>query len=238
MTSSLADLFDVYSLRARVYPGFLAMLPLVITVYTVWDPPGLQKLWPLFMATGGTFFLANLVRSLGNKAEKRLLEGWNGWPTTHALRIGTCQNAMLRDRRRMQLEKISGIELPSLTEERTDPRKADDAYYVATRILVGRVRKKPDLFPRVQEENIHFGFRRNLYALKPIALVVVAISAGASIVGALADGVHWPVILSASSALILMLAWVFAVNPEWVWQAGEKYAERLFESMEDPAVLE
>jgi hypothetical protein len=99
------------------------------------------------------------------------------------------------------------------------------------------VRKKSDAFPRVQEENINYGFRRNLYALKPIALAVLGLAIALAVVSSLADGVHWPVALSGSATLLLMLAWLFLVRPEWVWQAGEKYAERLLETLEDISLL-
>ena len=62
--------------------------------------------------------------------------------------------------------------LPTRQEEEADTAEADSVYVSATRALITKVRAKQKMFPRVQDENIHYGFWRNLYAMKPIALAL------------------------------------------------------------------
>ncbi|MEV4264567.1 hypothetical protein [Kribbella sp. NPDC049584] len=238
MPSSLADLFDLYSLRARVYPGLLALAPAVGAVYLIWSPPGFQKIWPAFVGAGGSFLLANLVRGRGNSVEGRLIEDWGGWPTTHALRMATHQNTIIRDRRRKRLEEIADVRLPDLAMERLNPKAADDEYYAATRRLIVLVRAKAEKFPRVQEENTHFGFRRNMYAIKPVALGILTLTLILCAASIGTRGLHWPTAVSVAVALALAPVWAFAVRSGWVRQAGEKYAERLLETLDDPTLTE
>jgi hypothetical protein len=150
--------------------------------------------------------------------------------------MGTRQNAVIRDRRRKRLEEVIEAKLPNLTKERLNPRAADDEYHAAVRQLIVLVRAKSGSFPRIQDENISYGFRRNLYALKPIALCVLAATGVICVASLVTRGPHWPVALSVTMTLTLALVWLFAVKPEWVRQAGDTYAERLFEALDDPAI--
>jgi hypothetical protein len=236
MTTSLTEFFDAYSLRARLQPGFLAVFPIVVTIYVLWDPPGLEKLWPIFVAAGGTFFLANLVRSRGLTAEGRLIQQWDGLPTTRALRSRTVGNAVMRDRRRTQIHAVTGLSLPSQDEELADPRAADQIYEAATRVLIIKVRQRSDVFPLVQEANINYGFRRNLYALKPLALGLVALAMVGCIVIGVRQGVTSNVIIAATVDVLALLAWILVITPDWVLQVGERYAERLLETLENPSL--
>src|SRR3954463_11365781 len=117
MTIDPTKLFDEYTLRARIYPGLLAVLPVVSTTLLLWPRSGLNTLWPVVVAAGGLFFLANLVRSRGRKLETRLIQEWDGLPTTHLLRHREADNLTQFARRRHRLEETFGEPLPTPEEE-------------------------------------------------------------------------------------------------------------------------
>lgn len=234
MTPNLGSLFDWYTLRARLYPAFLAAMPVVVTVALVWEATPLARLWPLVIGLGVLFFLATWVRGKGQEVEKKLVHRWDGMPTTHMLRFSERVKGPQFDRRRGLLAATVGIEFPTESGEARDPDYADAVYVTATRALIARVRAKADQFPRIHEENMQYGFRRNLYAMRPIALSLL--------IGNLIFDVAWLLAKNASGAgfvtlavhIVLLLAWTAVVNQAWVRQQGDTYAERLFEALEDP----
>jgi hypothetical protein len=231
MTISLADMFDEYALRARIYPGLLASLPLVITVLLLWPDPGLKALWAIVVAAGGTFFLANYVRSRGKKLEVSLVDNWDGLPTTHMLRHREVENPVMFRRRRQGLQRVFGEPLPTPDEERSDPSSADAVYIAATRALISRVRSDASKYPRVHDENIQYGFRRNLLALKSTSLITLVILIAADLAASI---IHFRPgdLVALGLNLIIGLAWLRVVDENWVREAGQSYAERLFETLD------
>jgi hypothetical protein len=153
------------------------------------------------------------------------------------LRCRESNNAPSFEKRREQLAKLTGTLLPTANEEQANPNRADDIYGQATQTLIVRVRQHASEFPLVQEENTHYGFRRNLYALKPIAVVVLIVNVVFDVI--------WMIVVSVSVAsgialalhVLLALAWLFIVKADWVWQQGRTYAERLFQTLEDPRIF-
>lgn len=231
MTISLADLFDDYSLRARVYPALLTSLPAVTTALLLWPDPGWEALSSVLVAAGGAFFLANFVRSRGKRLERRLILEWGGLPSTHMLRHREVANLIEFERRRRGLERVYGQSLPTPAEERESPDRADAHYVAATRALIARVPDNPKSYPRVHEENIQYGFRRNLLALKPIGLVITGSLIVADVVVALVD-FHTAAAVAMGINVLVLLAWLAVVNRGWVQEVGQSYAERLFETLE------
>lgn len=75
-----ADLFDKYSLRARVQPAFFTLLPLAFTI-AVWFP-SLHKMGSALFGlalTGGLIgFLAHFSRTRGRSVEPGLFKEWGG----------------------------------------------------------------------------------------------------------------------------------------------------------------
>ena len=231
--SSLANLFDEYSLRARIYPGFLTALPATSLVVLLWPKSPVSTVWPLLVSVGALLFLANWVRDSGRAVEQELIKRWGGMPTTLMLRHDGHNGGASFKRRRQMLADLVGIPLPSAEEERADAKAANDVYVAATRALITRVRAKQDLFPRVQDENTNYGFRRNLLAMKKFGVPIT--------VAAISFDIAWLALQSGSAAWVLLalhglvaLSWLLVVNRDWVRRQGDNYANRLFETLEDP----
>lgn len=227
--------FDTYTFWARVAPALLCLLPVAFT-QLLWRDLIVVRLWPLVLSAAALFFLANAVRSSGKRLEKRLIDRWNGLPTTHMLRHAEVDNAVIFRRRREAMERFLGRSLPTPRKERNDPTGADQEYVAAVRQLINRVREQPDRYPRLHEENIHYGYRRNLLGIKPLALVTLAVLLIVDGAVLLNIGSVMGMIVTAAH-LFLLLGWLVIVRERWVREQGETYAERLFETLEDPALL-
>lgn len=231
--TNLTQRLDDYALRARLYPGLLASLPILTTILLLWPNLGLKAIWSAVIAAGGAFFLSNYVRSRGKRLESILIKKWNGMPTTHMLRYSEIGNPAMFRRRRQALESLFGESLPTPDEEQADPDAADNQCIAATRLLIAKVRDDKQRYPRVHEENIHYGFRRNLLALKPEALIAISLMAiAAAVAGAIRLSTQDFAALGVDA--VLALAWLAVVKPDWVREAGSTYAERLFETLDAP----
>ncbi|TNM67626.1 hypothetical protein FHN55_09270 [Streptomyces sp. NP160] len=248
---ALADLFDSYSRRARLYPALLVVLPLLM--YLLPQLPGLTTakgqpawvglMWPVLVTAGVPFLLVTLVRSRGKATQHRLLADWDGFSSTRALRHRDTGSPQRREHRRQRLQERLGVQLPTAAEEEQDPIGADEHYQLAVEQLIARVRAQSDIFPLVAEENAHYGFRRNLLGVKPVALSVLAaclvadlalISGTVPIASrALPTGQPLTALVLAVHAAML-LGWAAQVCPVWVQEAADDYTTRLYAALDDP----
>lgn len=230
--------FDKYGLQARIYPALITLSPGIASAFLLWPKEIPQQAAVALLATGGAFLTANIVRSLGKSLESRLVEIWNGLPTVHMLRHKDNPNPHLLHRRREALQKITGMRFPTESKEQQDPKKADQMYIAATRVLITRVRSNKERYNLVHEENISYGFRRNLLALKPLGTSIALLSMAGILAWWFINGAVTHQLFAALIVNVAMLAvWAFLIKPAWVWQAGEAYAERLFDTLEDPMLL-
>ena len=230
-------LFDYYSLRARLQPALLILLPAAIGVFA-WTGPGVKwqsALWTLFGTAGGTYFLSILARNYGKQIELKLWQSWGGAPTTQLLRHLGPANPVMRERWHKYLSKLIGKPFPTAQEEAADPVSADDIYNAAIRLQIGKTRdtKKYNL---LFKENVNYGFCRNLYAMKKMGIVVTIFGlitsalSGAWFIYA-GDPQIRPWVCMAVNLLFLFW-WIFIIKSAWVKIPAFAYAERLFESTE------
>lgn len=226
-------LLDSYSRRARLVPTLLVLLPLGL-VAIAWIPEG-HLVWgaalSLIATAGGATLAAELSRDRGKAREQELFDGWGGCPTTRLLRHREASKVVVLDQLHSRIGKLTGVQLPSPSEEAADPGAADQAYEACARALRGRTRDQRQ-FPLVFAENCSYGFRRNLWGLKPFGLVTSI--AGLSVIG-LSPGLHSvppepAALLAGISCTGLAAVWLFAVTPRWVRTPAEAYAQRLLEA--------
>lgn len=234
------NLFDHYSFRARLQPALLTLFPVALAVFA-WTGPGekwVSALWTLIGTVGGTFFLAIFARNKGKGLEQELWQSWGGAPTTQLLRHRGPANPIMRERWHRSLAKLLGKSFPTAPEETADPLSADNIYAAAVRLHIGKTRDTKK-YPLVYKENVHYGFCRNLYAMRGLGITV-------SILGAIAGSaagiwfIHnnnaqiapW---VCASLSSFMCVLWVFVVKSSWVKMPAFAYAERLLESTESPS---
>ena len=118
-----------------------------------------------------------------------------------------------------------------------DPDAADKVYESCIHFLRERTRDYGQ-FPLVLDENMNYGFRRNLWGWKPLGIASCAIGLLASLgrLGWEIYRAHEVSVIPAVAAVVigLMLAvWTLAVNPAWIKLAADAYAQRLLAACEN-----
>ena len=183
-------------------------------------------------------FLTQVGRDRGKAKEPHLYRSWGGKPSVAMLRHSDTRlpEAAKSRYKSFLVRAVPELKLASAEDEQRDPELADDGYDGATYWLLSQTRDH-DRFALLFQENISYGFRRNLWALKPWAFVAEAVAA--AILVALALGswtgefattietidAGW----SASLVLIVLhcLFFLFKVRRSWVRQVADAYAVRL-----------
>lgn len=241
-------MFNRYSLVARVYPALLALAPVLWTAIVLFPQllSDYKKGAASALAIGCVLYLiANLARSRGKFAEDRLLVAWGGWSTTIVLRHRDGRiDHVTKERYHSALGAMIGRPLPTAESEAVAPADADDIYRSATKRLL-EVRRGPK-HQIIEDENASYGFRRNLFGLRPIA-VGLAILAGVvtgiiwwarlsprvtltALVDSISTYPYLLILVTADLAYALLLA--LMVTEAFVRQAADEYALALLRSLE------
>ncbi|GJD66846.1 hypothetical protein MPEAHAMD_7045 [Methylobacterium frigidaeris] len=226
---------DRYILNARVLPMLVVTLPLVLAAYP-WLPAeafakdGLWTTAAKWATTGASSaFLATVLsfvpRAFGTRLEERLWREWGGAPATAYLRYA---HPELDERQTAALHaKIAKIDpslhVPSKAGEEDDPAAADQCYESMVRMLRART-WGPKNYPMLFDENLSYGFRRNLLGIRTIGILACLIGMGSGAAAIWQGHTAWPVIAIAA----VVGAFVLANTPGDVRRQAERYARRLF----------
>ena len=236
----LNSLFDPYDRKARLAPALLCALPLFVSLLLL--VPQVGAIWAavggLVLYCGGAKLLTQVGRDRGKVLEPELYASWGGTPSVAMLRHSdTRVNAPTKNRYRAFLQAaVPELDLASPEEEQTNPGAAEDGYESANSWLLAQTRDR-ERFGLLFAENINYGFRRNVWALRPwafalqaIAIVVVGLIALKSRTGELSTTLlAISTELWASLVFILLHAFFFAlkIRATWVRLAAEAYAQQL-----------
>ena len=232
--------FDTYTLQARLTPVLIAVFPIAIAL-TTWLP-GQSATWnflgTVILSFGLTALLAQVGRDRGKRKEPELFASWGGVPTTRMLSyqrtsLGRLTLNRYHDKLKALLPQLA---IPGPQEETLNPSEANRVYDSCVRYLREKTRDQAK-FPLVFAENVNYGFRRNLWAMKPIGLPASVLGV---IVCALFAMRNWsvksaPMFLSVAGFainVVLLLLWIFLFKPNWVRLAAEAYAESLLGSLD------
>jgi hypothetical protein len=230
-------IFDQYSVRARLQPALLTLLPGAIAIFA-WTGPGIKwesALWTLIGTAGGTYFLAILARNFGKQIEPELWRSWGGAPTTQLLRHSGPANSVMRERWHNYLSGLLGKTFPTPQEEIVDPIRADEIYNAAVKLQIGKTRDTKKYY-LLFKENMQYGFCRNLFAMRSTGIIfsmlgiALCCCAGVWYVHTGRSNIA-PWVCAGVDALLLFW-WIFTINANWVKIPAFAYAERLFESVE------
>lgn len=244
ISAFLSQLKDPYEQKARVFPGLLVVLPLLVPLLWIFGPknPILTALLGLIASCGAIYALASIARGLGKRLEEKLVERWGGMPTTLILRHrDSFLDSVSKSRYHNDIRLKLGVTLPGAAEELADPIAADDMYIGATRQLREMTRGKSHAL--LLKENIAYGFHRNMLAVRPIGVLISLAGVLLGLVlskaiqlrplvidfSNLADpGLAGGVTLAVAAALLM--SWSYFTEAS-VKRMGYVYAERLFESL-------
>ena len=227
---------DRYDRNARLYPAFLCALPLFATVI-IWFPPVwtlLGGLTSLVLGSGAIYALGQLVRYQGRRVEKAMGDRV-GRAKTAAL-LSHFNNDLPRDSR-LRYHKFmrqSGLKIPTEEQEKADPRAAMEAYRSAVDWLLVHVRpnaKKSGLL----NENIAYGFRRNMLGVKTTAICLLLISIGVNAYLIFHSSAQEQIVAAEVVELIelvFLVVWVSVIRADFVEDASIAYATRFLEQCE------
>jgi putative Mn2+ efflux pump MntP len=238
MAEDKSPKFDEYTRNARLKPAFVTIIPLAllgIGLGVKISVIATAIITPL-VSLGLTTLVAEFTRDFGKKKEPELYRAWGGKPTTLKLRhTNPSLNTHTRARFHSKLQQLLAKEIPSAHDELENPEVADAIYETAGDLLREKTRDT-QRYRLLFEELMSYGFRRNLWALKPIALTLsflcTAISTGVLIFESYNSVHDW--ILFGTTALnwLLLICWLSIINPEWVRQSADEYANRLLSALD------
>ena len=234
--SILTQFSDPYDRRARLYPMTIVLLPLGLAAscWVPWDWQLLSAVGGVAVSVGVSALLSQIGRDRGKAKEPDLWRQWGGKPSVVALqyRSGLTNEVTLR-RCHAKLKEIDPqLEFAgSKKQELQDVSRFDASYDSGSDLLLSRTRD-PAIFRLVFEENVNYGFRRNLWAMKPAGVACCV----AGILGSIAHaGYLWAesatVSITAIACLIvsgvLLALWILRIRTTWVKTAAEAFARQL-----------
>lgn len=223
---------DVYVWQARRSAVMLTALSPALAIFAWFPRFDWALLLPPLTFFGAFALITQVGRDRGSQKQNRLYDLWGGKPTTVMLRhrdtpLDPTALALLH----AALAQVTGVPAPSKRKEAGSPDAADKVYEEYVRYLRDSTRDR-EKYPRVFEELVNYGFRRNLWGLKPVglSLAVLASAAGLGAVWWHHGHDHQPLAGAAAALNVMMLAaWVWWINPAWVRIAAQAYADRLIE---------
>jgi hypothetical protein len=231
--------FDKYTLFARLFPAIIAAAPAIALAWVLVSGKSLSVTHAI-AGTALTVLLmvfADVARRRGKRVEPKLIDRMGGLPSINMLRH---QDPTIDVPTKARMHKILSAKLaeqaPNAVQEQADPASADSYYARAGTWLRENTRDKKK-FDILFNENITYGYRRNLFALKWPALALnAAIVIGCTVA-------YWSA-LPEKYALDLVPVFVIAVlhaaylaifsSEDAVSEASRTYARQLLLSTESP----
>ena len=181
--------------------------------------------------------LSQLGRDAGKRKEQLLFAAWGGTPTTILLRHHSGladvpslrMNAQALQHSRELIGKLlPELPLPTPAQEHADPAAADARYAAVVAALRART-SDTDMYRMLFTENCGYGFRRNLWAMRAVGLLLAGASTLVLTVRfALDEGHQSPITAPLGIACLLLTVWWAArINTGWVKVAAFEYAQQL-----------
>ncbi|WP_158918693.1 hypothetical protein [Caulobacter sp. S45] len=226
---------DRYEVNARLKPALFCVLPLLV-LPAAWLPEvwtALGGLSALLVTCGVTVLMAQIARQRGRKLQaKRPDLG----PDSSATLLSHADGVIdpMTKARYHKFLATQGLTLPTAAEEAaTGPAP----YKACVTWLLAETRDK-ERFHLLAEENIAYGYRRNLFALKPIALTVLAVALAINTTAvvvrwAAVDTRYWIGAAAEVGLIGVMAAWLLAVRPAFVADASRSFGERLLAACDE-----
>lgn len=227
------EFLNPYIIRARLFPAVLGVAPAIALLGLNISSEGFAVAqFVSTLALGVLFFtFSNIARRFGKSAERRLFANNGGFPTNTLLhRSDTKFDKATKDRYRSKLEALCGEKAPSERMELKDPAAAD-AYYKRAFTWLRENTRKEHGFEILFEENVTYGFWRNLYGIKWPALLL-----NASVVLICGGLLYWHSFSPSAVQSMVTIAIIGAVHAAFflvgvtkrsVFEASDQYARQL-----------
>jgi uncharacterized protein (DUF1697 family) len=232
----LPKFLDEYALRARLFPALVAGAAAICAFFVLapWDKMGLPQIAATLASGVLLFALADLARRQGKRIEPGLYEKWGGKPTTVMLRHSdSALDAATKARYLALLAAKIKAQCPSAADEQTKLAECD-AFYERCGNWLRENTRDAKKFKILFDENVTYGFRRNLFALKYVALGIDTLVVGACAI-AFSRGVPFDIEHATGAKFMFIGAFaiihagyiLFTVTEQSVREAAQQYARQL-----------
>ena len=232
---------DEYTLRARLAPAIIAGMPAFAfaAIFVSWGSLGLPHLAASLGLTILFASFSDIARRRGRRIEPGLTEKMGGLPSTTMLRHRD-ETIDPTTKAKMHSFLAGKVKTPAPTpaQEEADP-KAADAFYARGGTWLRENTRETKKFRVLFNENISYGFRRNLLSLRlpglifNAAILTICVSTLAyrnpiDLSNSFNDALLAVIVASALHASYL----TFLVTEESVFDAARIYARQLLMSTE------
>jgi hypothetical protein len=232
---------DAYSLKARLFPALLAVIPALaaLAILISWSKFGLTSAIATTAIPVLVFAAADIARRLGKRLEEQIYHELGGKPSLAMLRYSDDTfDAATKAQYRAFLSSKIREPVPTEQEENDNPRAADTFYERGGGWLRENTRNTQK-FPVLFSENITYGYRRNLLGLKWPALGLNAVMVLLCLFvlyrkGTIDtdDDVTVRLLIVLAFAVIHAIYMLFAVSKQSLVDASRTYARQLLLSCE------
>jgi len=232
--------FDAYSLRARLFPAVIAAAPSLaaLALLVSWKSFELSNVIATVAILVLLFAIADFARARGRSVERELYSEHGGLPSiTMFRRNDSTIDGGLKDRYRVFLAIKLGVQPPSPEEERASQSSAD-SFYEQCGVWLRQATRDTKKFPILFNENITYGFRRNLLGVKWLALALNVLVVAISVVILWRSAWTLDTEISKRTIVVFIVAaahavyMLLAVRRTAVWDASKAYGRELILSCE------
>lgn len=241
MLNNIINSVSEYELKARIFPAGFTILPFVITIL-IWFPELINlesSLIILAILMISLFYLGKLARERGKIVQSKLIQKWGSLPATlHLSHSDNTIDIETKKRYHDYLNKnIEGLKLPSQDEEIECPKYSRDKYESAIKWLLENSRDTKK-FPLLYQDNITYGYSRNMLGIKPLGIVISIISLFLdfcllySLNHQAITEIPIKIIISILLSSFFIIIWSFFINEKWVESTSEAYARTLLSTCE------
>lgn len=219
------SIYDAYNLRARLCVSIFLFSPILINLYLqIEEIKNISTTTIIVISIVALSNLSNIVirkkakESYANKKRKYVCDYFF-----------TNLDTMTRERICSKLGK-TGKKLSEFTESN------DESYELMKSVLyqLKEVTRKNDI---VKEENINYGFTRNLLSVKTIGIMINILLILVQIVIYLSNLISSTIFLIVTAVdIFYLIIWIFYINEELIKFSAYNYAEALFSAMNNPDI--
>ena len=222
------ELLDAYNVRARLSPSIILLAPIAITLFLCFEE--IRTLASSSVIIFVLLAFTNYVPIL----QRRINKGKTAY-TNYAVQFLYPEDTTLSAEKKLRYcRKLSELD-PSL-ELLAHPESTKD-YRSCCSSAVSILRNKTRDHRLVQEENINYGFCKNLLASKQIGIVFCIICTAFTIIISLVryKGIgaipteNWFAVIA---DIGFLLFWIFGINQNVLDEASKQYARTLLASVD------
>jgi len=225
----MKNLFDSYSLIARLFPTLISTLPIFVLWFFIsklndWNNLlefifSLEFFGEVTIGAALIFLYSQLIRTTSKTTENKLFTSRRGFPSAYLLLYSDSNySTSYKDEFRRRARSIFGLTLPSMEDEQKNPDEAIRQLRELSKHLVIFI-KDGDL---VLSHNIWYGFVRNIIGGAVFAIIACLINI---IIGTLF--IQNVVLWASSLVMLILFAILFALREKVLIQHAEAYGKQL-----------